>query len=59
MTVVVPSVKNFEEDQLNSRSFPVFPGGIKNSQFPLAVDRLYICVKRLMITEFNGCFNTI
>jgi len=24
--VVDPSVKNFQEDQLNSSSFPIFPG---------------------------------
>jgi len=35
--VVVPSVKNFQEDQLNSRRLPIFPGGIKNSRrFPVS-----------------------
>jgi len=33
---VIPSVRNFQEDQLNSRRLPVFPGGIKNSRrFPV------------------------
>jgi len=30
------SVKNFQENQLNSSRFPLFPGGIKNSRrFPV------------------------
>ena len=34
--VVLPSVKNFQQDQLNYSRFPVFPGGIKNSRrFPV------------------------
>ena len=39
--VVIASVKNFQEDQLNSSRFAVFPWGIKNSRFavfPYVVD---------------------
>ena len=42
--VVAPSVKNFQVEQLNSSTFPVFPRGIKNSRrfpvFPGVVDTL-------------------
>jgi len=34
--------KNFQEQQINSRRFPVFPEGISNSsRFPQVVDTLF------------------
>jgi len=38
--VVIPSVKNFHKDQLNSRTLPVFPGGIKNSRWLPSISRI-------------------
>ena len=60
--VVAPSVKNFEVEQLNSSTFPVFPRGIKNSRrFPVflgVVDTL-LCQSTDVKHLTSSCLNPL